>query len=223
MPSTSLVGLNPKQDKYIKVLDTHTSIICRGPAGTGKTYVPTVKAAEELLDGDIENIIMVRPIVPAGRTLGHLPGEYSDKVDPWMAPFIDILADKLGTGRLKDLRRRENIQFLTFETMRGRTFNDCYVILDEAQNATPREMEMFLTRLGHNCVAVICGDERQTDLYKREDCGLTDLINLVAQKGLDVPIITFDIEDIARGDGDCYMWAKAYATRDMPEYLLSAE
>ncbi|WP_390132632.1 PhoH family protein [Bifidobacterium apicola] len=152
------------QSAYVAAIETHTITFGIGPAGTGKTYLAVAKAVQEFRAGRIGRIILTRPAVEAGESLGFLPGTLNEKVDPYLRPLYDALADMLGTTRLHRLLADETIEVAPLAYMRGRTLNDAFVILDEAQNTTRRQMKMFLTRLGFNAKMVITGDVTQVDL-----------------------------------------------------------
>ncbi len=152
------------QSAYVAAIETHTITFGIGPAGTGKTYLAVAKAVQEFRAGRIGRIILTRPAVEAGESLGFLPGTLNEKVDPYLRPLYDALADMLGTSRLHRLLADETIEVAPLAYMRGRTLNDAFVILDEAQNTTRRQMKMFLTRLGFNTKMVITGDVTQVDL-----------------------------------------------------------
>ena len=152
------------QSAYVAAIETHTITFGIGPAGTGKTYLAVAKAVQEFRAGRIGRIILTRPAVEAGESLGFLPGTLNEKVDPYLRPLYDALADMLGTSRFHRLLADETIEVAPLAYMRGRTLNDAFVILDEAQNTTRRQMKMFLTRLGFNTKMVITGDVTQVDL-----------------------------------------------------------
>ena len=152
------------QSAYVAAIETHTITFGIGPAGTGKTYLAVAKAVQEFRAGRIGRIILTRPAVEAGESLGFLPGTLNEKVDPYLRPLYDALADMLGISRLHRLLADETIEVAPLAYMRGRTLNDAFVILDEAQNTTRRQMKMFLTRLGFNTKMVITGDVTQVDL-----------------------------------------------------------
>ena len=174
------------QREYIAAMKRHDLIFGIGPAGTGKTYLAVVKAVHELKNGRIKKIILTRPAVEAGESLGFLPGDLKEKVDPYLRPLYDALHDVLGTDHTARLLERGTIEIAPLAYMRGRTLDDAFVILDEAQNTTPAQMKMFLTRLGFGSKMVITGDITQIDLPKGVTSGLA-----VAKKML------LDIEGIS--------------------------
>jgi phosphate starvation-inducible PhoH-like protein len=196
-----------KQQEYIEAIVKNPQTIVMGPAGTGKTYIAAAIAANKLRTNEVKKIILTRPNVPAGRSLGFLPGTMDEKIGPWVIPFTDVILDYLGKEVYGIAMRNKNIEIVPFEVMRGRTFNDAFVILDEAQNTLPSEMKMFLTRIGENTKVVVNGDINQSDL--KADSGLKTMIGLVERYKLPVPIVEFSYEDIVRSD-ICAMWIKAF-------------
>ncbi|MCY8380314.1 PhoH family protein [Bacillus haynesii] len=185
------------QREYIAAMKRHDLIFGIGPAGTGKTYLAVVKAVHELKNGRIKKIILTRPAVEAGESLGFLPGDLKEKVDPYLRPLYDALHDVLGTDHTARLLERGTIEVAPLAYMRGRTLDDAFVILDEAQNTTPAQMKMFLTRLGFGSKMVITGDITQIDLPKGVTSGLA-----VAKKMLldieGISIVELDQTDVVR-------------------------
>ncbi|GER66938.1 PhoH family protein [Weizmannia acidilactici] len=157
---------------YIKAIRHHDLVFGIGPAGTGKTYLAVVMAVNALKSGQVKRIILTRPAVEAGESLGFLPGDLKEKVDPYLRPLYDALNDVLGAEHTQRLIERETIEIAPLAYMRGRTLDDAFVILDEAQNTTQAQMKMFLTRLGLNSKMVITGDRTQIDLPKGVESGL---------------------------------------------------
>ena len=160
------------QQRYIQAIRDSTLTFGIGPAGTGKTYLAMAAAVESLLSGAIRRILLTRPAVEAGERLGFLPGDLSDKIDPYLRPLYDALWDMLGPDETARLIDRGTIEIAPLAYMRGRTLNDACVILDEAQNTSPEQMKMFLTRLGFNSKMIITGDITQTDLPSQQTSGL---------------------------------------------------
>ena len=160
------------QQKYIEAIRENTLTFGIGPAGTGKTYLAMAAAVDSLINGVVRRIVLTRPAVEAGERLGFLPGDVSAKVDPYLRPLYDALWDMLGPEETASLIERGTIEIATLAYMRGRTLNDACVILDEAQNTTPEQMKMFLTRLGFNSKMIITGDVSQTDLPTGRHSGL---------------------------------------------------
>ncbi|MDA0707835.1 MAG: PhoH family protein, partial [Proteobacteria bacterium] len=168
-----------------------------GPAGTGKTFLAVAMAVSYLLEGKVERIILSRPAVEAGEKLGFLPGDLREKVDPYLRPLYDALDQMISTEQTEKKLERGEIEVAPLAFMRGRTLSNAFVILDEAQNTTPMQMKMFLTRFGQNCHMVICGDPSQVDLPDGTISGLSDALNTLA--GIDdIAFIKFDASDVVR-------------------------
>jgi phosphate starvation-inducible protein PhoH and related proteins len=161
------------QQVYIAAIRENTVTFGIGPAGTGKTYLAMAAAVESLVSGAVRRIVLTRPAVEAGERLGFLPGDLAAKVDPYLRPLYDALWDMLGPDETARLTERGTIEIAPLAYMRGRTLNDAFVILDEAQNTTPEQMKMFLTRLGFNSKMVVTGDATQTDLPSQQRSGVT--------------------------------------------------
>ncbi len=162
----------PGQKRYLDAIRTHDIAFGIGPAGTGKTYLAVAAAVAALRIGAIERIFLVRPVVEAGESLGFLPGDFQAKLDPYVRPIVDALGEMLGYDRIPKMMENGTIEIAPLAYMRGRTLNDAYVILDEAQNTTEMQMKMFLTRLGRNAKAVVNGDVTQIDLDPPSRSGL---------------------------------------------------
>lgn len=160
------------QREYIQAMRHKDLVFCIGPAGTGKTYLAVVLATQALKNGQVKRIILTRPAVEAGESLGFLPGDLKEKVDPYLRPLYDALHDVLGTEQTTRFLERGTIEIAPLAYMRGRTLDDAFVILDEAQNSTKAQMKMFLTRLGFGSKMVITGDKTQIDLPPRIESGL---------------------------------------------------
>jgi phosphate starvation-inducible PhoH-like protein len=152
------------QKEYVDAIDNHTIVFGVGPAGTGKTYLAMAKAVQALQRKEVSRIILTRPAVEAGERLGFLPGSLSDKIDPYLRPLFDALHEMLDPESVPKLMAAGTIEVAPLAYMRGRTLNDSFIILDEAQNTTPEQMKMFLTRLGFNSKMVVTGDITQVDL-----------------------------------------------------------
>jgi phosphate starvation-inducible PhoH-like protein len=163
---------NLNQKRYIDAIRNHDLTFGIGPAGTGKTYLAMALAVSALASREVKRIILTRPAVEAGERLGFLPGDMADKVNPYLRPLYDALYDMMDSGRVQRLMHDEVIEVAPLAFMRGRTLNDCFVVLDEAQNTTREQMKMFLTRLGSNARAVVTGDVTQTDLADGAVSGL---------------------------------------------------
>lgn len=171
------------QKEYVKMVNGNDIVFSIGPAGTGKTFIAVAFAVAALENHDIDRIILCRPAVEAGESLGFLPGDLKEKVDPYLTPLYDALNEMMPSNKLKPLLNKNIIEIIPLAYMRGRTLNNAFLILDEAQNSTMMQMKMFLTRLGVNSKAVITGDITQIDLPKRSDSGLIDVLRVL--KGVD--------------------------------------
>lgn len=183
------------QRRYINAIKNHTLTIATGPAGTGKTFICAALAAQALKEGSVKRIIITRPAVEAGESLGFLPGELEDKFDPYLRPFKDVLEERLGKTYVEYMLKMGRVEASPLAYMRGRTFKESFVILDEAQNTTPTQMKMFLTRIGHDCRVVVNGDMAQQDI--RGVSGLADAVRRVCHIP-EVKHIAFDRQDIVR-------------------------
>ncbi|MCR5741406.1 MAG: PhoH family protein [Gammaproteobacteria bacterium] len=185
------------QKRYIKTLDKNTIIFSVGVAGVGKTYVAIAHAVRELKAGHFKKLILSRPVVEAGESLGYLPGDLKEKIDPYLVPLYDALYELLGKRLTEDYINDGIIEIAPLAYMRGRTLEDAYVVLDEAQNTTKKQMKLFLTRLGFNSKMVITGDLTQVDLVKPNDSGLNYAITRLENiRGL--KIFKFDLKDVVR-------------------------
>lgn len=190
-----LEAKNDSQRYYLSSIDRNTLTFGVGPAGTGKTYVAAFKAAKALLDRKVEKIIITRPVVEAGENLGFLPGELNEKFDPYFRPVRNALEEFLGKGRTEYLVKKGIIVAMPMAYMRGHSFDNCFVIFDEAQNATQVQMKLFLTRLGNGSTAVVNGDLKQRDLASAK--GLEDAMQRLASvQGVEV--VEFSERDIVR-------------------------
>ncbi len=190
-------GRGPNQQKYLHLIATHDINFGVGPAGTGKTFLAVAMAVEALNTARIQRIVLVRPAVEAGEKLGFLPGDLSQKVDPYLRPLYDALYEMLGVDKVAKLLEKNVIEIAPLAYMRGRTLNDAFVILDEAQNTTIEQMKMFLTRLGFGSTAVVTGDLTQIDLPKHLKSGLRDAIDVLHDvEG--VSFTFFEARDVVR-------------------------
>ncbi|MBW8850904.1 MAG: PhoH family protein [Xanthomonadales bacterium] len=190
-------GRGANQQKYLHAIATHDINFGVGPAGTGKTFLAVAMAVEALNTSRIQRIVLVRPAVEAGEKLGFLPGDLSQKVDPYLRPLYDALYEMLGVEKVARLLEKNVIEIAPLAYMRGRTLNDAFVILDEAQNTTVEQMKMFLTRLGFGSTAVVTGDISQIDLPKSVKSGLRDAIEVL--RDVDgVSFTFFEARDVVR-------------------------
>lgn len=185
------------QKKYIDAILTHDMTFCIGPAGTGKTYLAVAAAVSLLRRGEVRKLVLARPAVEAGERLGFLPGDLQEKVNPFVRPLLDALHDMMDFEQIQRFISCDLIEIVPLAFMRGRTLNDCMIILDEAQNTTRTQMLMFLTRMGHGSKMVITGDATQTDLTAPGDSGLVDACTRLAKvKG--VAFVSLEQSDIVR-------------------------
>ena len=181
VPSRKRV-IKPKtegQRKYIEAIKNHDMVFGVGPAGTGKTYLAVAMAVASLTSGKVDRIVLTRPAVDAGEKLGFLPGTLQEKVNPYLRPLYDALYDMVDSEQFMDLVQRDSIEVAPLAYMRGRTLSNCFIILDEAQNTTPEQMKMFVTRLGFGSKVVITGDITQIDLPREKQSGLIYILKIL--------------------------------------------
>jgi|TARA_Y100000817_G_scaffold209162_1_gene164091 phosphate starvation-inducible PhoH-like protein len=219
--STSLITMNIKEEKqmdlfiqtkkrkivprtenqniYFKLLNSKNIVFAVGPAGTGKTYIAVAKAVSALQEGRVNKIILSRPAVEAGEKLGFLPGDLKEKVDPFLRPIYDALYSMLPFEQVEKKILNNTIEIAPIAFMRGRTLEDCFIILDEAQNTTRTQMKMFLTRLGKNSQMVVVGDVTQIDLVSEKESGLMDALKKL-KKINDIGFIELVEKDVVRHD-----------------------
>ncbi|MFN3983978.1 MAG: PhoH family protein [Rhodocyclaceae bacterium] len=194
---TELHGRTPRQVEYLANIQAHDVTFGIGPAGTGKTYLAVASAVDAFEREAVERIILTRPAVEAGERLGFLPGDLAQKVDPYLRPLYDALYDLMGFDRVGKLFERGSIEIAPLAFMRGRTLNHAFIILDEAQNTTPEQMKMFLTRIGIGAKAVVTGDLTQVDLPRGNRSGLMEARDILASvRG--IAFTTFGKEDVVR-------------------------
>jgi phosphate starvation-inducible PhoH-like protein len=188
---------NETQRRYIEAIKQHDIVFGIGPAGTGKTYLAMATAVSALLRREVSRIILVRPAVEAGEKLGFLPGDLYEKVHPYLRPLYDALYDMIETEKANKLVERGDIEIAPLAFMRGRTLNDSFIILDEAQNTTTEQMKMFLTRLGFNSKTVVTGDITQIDLPSGRNSGLIEVQKIL--EGIDgIRFVYFTNRDVVR-------------------------
>ncbi|WP_140910124.1 PhoH family protein [Cognatiluteimonas lumbrici] len=190
-------GRGRNQAKYLHAIATHDINFGIGPAGTGKTYLAVAMAVEALNESKVQRVILVRPAVEAGEKLGFLPGDLTQKVDPYLRPLYDALYEMLGVEKVVKLLEKSVIEVAPLAYMRGRTLNDAFVILDEAQNTSIEQMKMFLTRIGFGSTAVVTGDLTQIDLPRHQKSGLKDALEVL--RGVDgIGFTFFESKDVVR-------------------------
>ncbi|MFN4082274.1 MAG: PhoH family protein [Bacteroidia bacterium] len=187
----------PNQRKMVELVKENDILFAIGPAGTGKTYTAVALAVKALKNKEIKRIILARPAVEAGESLGFLPGDLKEKIDPYLRPLYDALDDMIAPDKLKQYLETRVIEIAPMAFMRGRTLDNAYVILDEAQNATDLQLKMFLTRMGPNAKFIITGDLSQIDLPKKSQSGLLQAVNILKNiKGIHFAYLSF--EDVVR-------------------------
>ena len=190
-------GRGPNQAKYLHAIATHDINFGIGPAGTGKTFLAVAMAVEALNESRVQRLVLVRPAVEAGEKLGFLPGDLSQKVDPYLRPLYDALYEMLGVEKVAKLLEKSVIEVAPLAYMRGRTLNDAFVILDEAQNTTIEQMKLLLTRIGFGSTAVVTGDMTQVDLPKHQKSGLKDALDVL--RGVEgISFTFFGAKDVVR-------------------------
>ncbi len=193
----TIVPRSAMQIRYMEALVKHDIIFALGPAGTGKTYLAVAQAVAQLITGSVDRLILSRPAVEAGERLGFLPGDMKEKVDPYLRPLYDALYDCLPAEQVERRIASGEIEIAPIAFMRGRTLADAFVILDEAQNTTPAQMKMFLTRFGQNSRMVVCGDPKQTDLPDHIKSGLADAVSKL--EGIEsIAMVLFGVGDVVR-------------------------
>ncbi|OHC68461.1 MAG: phosphate starvation-inducible protein PhoH [Rhodocyclales bacterium RIFCSPLOWO2_02_FULL_63_24] len=194
---TDLHGRTPNQGKYLRNIQEHDITFGIGPAGTGKTYLAVASAIDAFERDQVSRIVLTRPAVEAGERLGFLPGDLAQKIDPYLRPLYDALYDLMGFEKVSKLFEKQNIEIAPLAYMRGRTLNHAFIILDEAQNTTPEQMKMFLTRIGIGAKAVVTGDVTQIDLPRGQKSGLVEARRILANvRGL--AFTDFDASDVVR-------------------------
>ena len=192
-----IIALNPTQARYLACLRAHPQVLALGPAGTGKTWIAATYAADLYRSRAISRIILTRPNVPCGRSLGFFPGSLENKFAPWAVPVTDAIRDRLGPAVYDVAIKNGDIEVVPFEVMRGRSWSNAFVLLDEAQNTTPMQMKMFLTRIGEGSKMVVTGDPTQVDLPTGKDSGLLEAISIL--EGIDdIAQIAFTGRDVVR-------------------------
>ena len=196
-PNIVIIPNGSHQEDYVQTINKKTLTFGIGPAGTGKTYLAVACAVQQLVSGEVEKILLVRPAVEAGEKLGFLPGDLSQKIDPYLRPLYDALFEMLGFKETNQFIERNIIEVVPLAFMRGRTLNNSFIILDESQNATVEQMKMFLTRFGFGSKVVVTGDITQIDLPKNTQSGLVHSIDVLKDL-FEVGFIKFDSKDVVR-------------------------
>ena len=205
--TSGLVAKTTKQKALIEALQGNRQVFILGPAGTGKTYVTATYASDLYITKQIDKIVITRPHVAVGKELGFLKGDLNEKTMPWALPVLDVLEKHLGKGTVETGIKNGNIEMAPLALMRGRSFDNAFIIVDETQNITLHELKMVLTRVGEGTTIVLNGDVMQSDL--KEADGLSKVIHLAKNHMLPVPVIEFGVEDIVRS-GITAMWVKPF-------------
>jgi phosphate starvation-inducible PhoH-like protein len=206
-PTSGFVPRTTKQKELVDAFKEYQQVFVLGPAGTGKTYVTATYAADLYTLKEIDKIVITRPHVAVGKDIGYLPGTLEEKTYPWALPVLDVLQKHWGKGTLDTAIKNGNVEMAPLALMRGRSFENAFIIVDETQNITTHELKMLLTRVGEGSTIVLNGDVQQSDL--KEADGLSKVIHLAKKHMLPVPIIEFGINDIVRSD-ICAQWVKVF-------------
>ena len=210
--TSGIVPKTPKQKELLDAFKEYSQVFILGPAGTGKTYVTATYAADLYTTKEIDKIVITRPHVAVGKELGYLKGDLQEKTMPWALPVLDVLEKHLGKGAVETGIKNGNIEMAPLALMRGRSFDNAFIIVDETQNITTHELKMLLTRVGESTTIVLNGDVQQSDL--KEADGLSKVIHLAKKHMLPVPIIEFGVEDIIRSD-ICAQWVKVFMKENL--------
>lgn len=205
--TSGLIPKTSKQGELITALKENDQVFILGPAGTGKTYVTATYAADLYTTKEIDKIVITRPHVTVGKDIGYLPGTLEEKTYPWALPVLDVLIKHLGKGAVETGIKNGNIEMAPLALMRGRSFDNSFIIVDETQNITTHELKMLLTRVGDGSKIVLNGDVQQSDLPNGD--GLSKVIHLAKKHILPVPVIEFTIDDIIRSS-ICAQWVKVF-------------
>ena len=202
-----LEAQNPRQRQFIDACRRAPQVFGVGLAGTGKTFLASAVACDKLLDNAIEKIVLCRPAVGVEEDIGFLPGAANKKMAPWVAPFMDVFKERLGTVALNNRIETGAIEIVPIAFMRGRTFKNAFIIVDEAQNATLGQLKMILTRVGENSTIVVTGDTTQSDIGERS--GLATVLEMIERYGITAKVIAFRPEDVVRSH-TCREWTEAF-------------
>lgn len=204
---SNLTPLNDNQELYINAFKHHEQIIVLGPSGTGKTFIAASVAANMYATKQISKIIITRPAVSVGKSLGALPGDLHDKFGPWLSPVLSVLEDRLTKGVVETGIKNGNIQMAPLEYMRGASYKNAFILADECQNLDVAQFKMLVTRVGENCKLVMNGDIRQSDI--KEQSGLSKALMLIDKYDIDAAVVEFTLDDVVRSD-ICKQWLTAF-------------
>lgn len=208
----SLLPLNENQRLYIEALKHSDQIIVLGPSGTGKTFVAATVAAEMYLRKEIKTIIITRPAVSVGKSLGALPGDLGDKFGPWLSPVLSVLEEVIGKANVTTALANGSIRMAPLEYMRGSSYSNAFILADECQNLDVAQFKMLVTRIGEGCKLVMNGDIRQSDI--KEQSGLSKAIYLADKYKISTAVIEFGLDDVVRSD-ICKQWLTAFYEEGM--------
>lgn len=206
-PVSGIVPRTSKQKALLDAMKSSSQVLVLGPAGTGKTYVTATYAADLYTLKEVDKIVITRPHVSVGKDIGYLPGTLEEKTYPWALPVLDVLQRHWGKNKLETAIKNGNVEMAPLALMRGRSFDNAFIIVDETQNITIHELKMLLTRVGEGSTIVLNGDVQQSDL--KEADGLSKIIHLAKKHMMPVPIIEFGLDDIVRSD-ICAQWVKVF-------------
>lgn len=189
---------NETQNYLLECIEHNVMTICIGPAGTGKTFCSGMKTAQLFLKGGYDKIVLTRPNISTGKSLGYFPGSVNEKMEPWLKPLMEVLSEGLGKGRYEYLLRQGQIEIQPIETVRGRSFENSLILVDESQNLCMAEIKALTTRIGENSKLILLGDPAQSDVHNGND--LLDFVDMCHHHDVEAPIVKFSIKDIVRSD-----------------------
>lgn len=190
--------LSATQNYLLESIEKSVMTVCIGPAGTGKTYCSGMKTAQLWLRGGYDKIVLTRPNISTGKSLGYFPGTVEEKMAPWLKPLMEVLKDGLGKGRYDCMVQKDQIEIQPLETIRGRSFERCLILVDEAQNLNLEELKAVTTRIGQDSKLILLGDPKQSDINKGND--LIHFVEMCHRHDIDIPIVKFTLDDIVRSD-----------------------
>lgn len=194
----NIIPKNEKQDILIRSIKAYPITVTIGCAGTGKTYCSAGTVAQLFLKGGYKKIVLTRANVPTGKSLGHFPGDIKEKMTPWLMPMLEVLSKAFGKGKFEYMLNKEQIEIQPIETIRGRSYENALVLVDEAQNLSMDELKAITTRIGENTKLILMGDPAQSDVKDGKD--LTDFCYVVRKYGIEMPVVEFGVNDIVRSD-----------------------